>query len=244
MGRIAATEEARIAKLRAALGRAVSQNLVTQSLTATEMTKLLGVNRSTLRDWCNEPEVAESGVLIGGSKGIEYEFNAVATIWVLIRFWERKRDERHRSNLRIREAIAGDSLGDTPAGMSLADVNQATQIHLRLLESEKEAGTLIRAADAQAMMNNLVLSIREATLSAPQKLDPTNEWSPEFREKFDNVLADLMVQLRRAGQDALSPDDGPVPAGPDGKGGELAKRTPVRRSRSAGPKRAGTAATA
>jgi len=244
MARIAASEDARIAKLRAALNRAIAQELVTQTLNGRQMQELLGVSKATLRDWCNEPEVADSGALIAGGKGIEVQFNVMATIWVLIRFWERKRDSRHRANMKIREAIAGDSLGDTPAGMSLADVNQATQIHLRLLESEKEAGTLIRADVAQAAMNQMVHAIREATLSAPQKLDPTNEWSPEFREKFDNVLADLMVQLRQAGQRALSPDDGPVPAGSDGKAGQSAKRAPVRRSRRDGPKRAGTAATA
>lgn len=244
MGRIAASEEARIAKLRAALARAVAQGLGNQVLTQEPMFQLLSVSRATLRDWCNEPEIAESGAFTGGSNGIPYEFNPVATIWVLIRWFERKRDERHRVNMKIREAVAGDSLGDTPAGMSLADVNQATQIHLRLLESEKEAGTLVRAADAQAAMNKLVLAFREATLSAPQKLDPTSQWSPEFREKFDNVLADLMGLLRHAGQEALSPDDGPVPAGPDEPGAGAAQRKAVRRPRSAGPKRAGTAATA
>lgn len=244
MGRIAASEEARIAKLRAALSRASMQGLVAQSLNAKQMQELLGVSRSTLRDWCNEPEVANSGALVGGSKGIEYEFNAVATIWVLIRFWERKRDDRHRVNMQIREAIAGDSLGDTPAGMSLADVNQATQLHLRLLESEKEAGTLVRASDAQAKYNALVLAMRDATLSAPQKLDPTSEWAPEFREQIDNVLAELMGLLRHAGQDALSPDDRLLPTGTDGKAARVAKRTPVRRSRSACAKRTGPAATA
>jgi hypothetical protein len=244
MARIAATEEARIAKLRSALERAKSQGLVTQTLKFSPMCQLLGINRTTLRDWCNEPEVADSGALIAGGNGIEYQFNVIATIWVLIRYWERKRDARMHENLRIREAVAGDSLGGTPAGMSLADVNQATQIHLRLLESENQAGTLVRASDVQARFNALVLSIREATLSAPQKLDPTSEWSPEFREKFDNALADLMGILRQAGQDTLSPDDGPVPAGSDGEGGGAEKRTSVRRSRRAGPKRAGTAATA
>jgi hypothetical protein len=244
MARLAANEEARIVKLRAALDRAVANGLVAETLKFKPMCELLGVSRSAMQDWCNEPEVAGSGAFIAGAKGIEYQFNVMATIWVLIRFWERKRDERHRVNMRIREAVAGDSLGDTPSGMSLSDVNQATQIHLRLRESEKEDGTLARAADVQATMNKMVLAFREATLSAPQKLDPTNEWSPEFREQIDNVLAELMGLLRHAGLDALSPDDGPVPAGSDGKGQRAEKRTPVRRSRSGGPKRAGTAATA
>lgn len=244
MGRIAASEEARIARLRAALTRAVSQGLIAETLTYKPMCDLLGISRSALRDWCDDPEIADSGAFVAGANGIEYQFNPIATIWVLIRFWERKRDDRIRQQLRIREAVAGDSLDSAPDELTLREAKEALDLHLKLLESERLAGDLARAAEVQATVNKMVMALREATLSAPQKLDPTNEWAPDFREKFDNVLADLMVQLRQAGQEALSPDDGPVPAGSAGKGEGAAQRAPVRRSRSAGPKRTGTAATA
>lgn len=244
MARPAASEEARIARLRAALDRAVSQGLVTETLKFDPMCRLLGVSRVTLRDWLNEPEIADSGALIVGGNGVEYQFNAVATIWVLIRFWERKRDARIRDQLRIREAVAGDSLDSAPADMTLRDAKEALSLHLQLLESEKQAAALVSAAEAETTFGKLTLAIRESLLSAPQKLDPTNEWSPEFREKFDNVLADLMVQLRHAGQEALSPDNGPVPAGPAGKGEGAEKRPAPRAPRRPRAKRAGTAATA
>lgn len=242
MARIAASEEARIAKLRAALARAVSQGLVTQSLKANEMVQLLGVNRQSFREWCAEPEIADSGALIAGGSGIEYQFNAVATIWVLIRYFERKRDARIREQLRIREAVAGDSLDSAPAEMTLRDAREALSLRLQLIEAEKQAGELVSRAEADAQFAGLTLALREALLSAPQKLDPTNEWSPEFREKFDNVLADLMVQLRQAGQEALSADHGLDAGRPAGTGESPSK--PVRAPRRPRAKRAGTAATA
>ncbi len=244
MGRPAASEEARIARLRAALDRAVSQGLVTETLKFDPMCRLLSVSRSTLRDWCNDPEIADSGALVAGGNGIEYQFNPVATIWVLIRFWERKRDARIRDQLRIREAVAGDSLDSAPAELSIKEAKEALDLHLKLLDAERGAEKLVVAEEVRAAVNKLVMGLRDATLSAPQQLDPTNQWSPEFREQFDNVLADLMVLLRQAGQEALSPDDGPVPAGPSGKGEGAPKRSPVRKRRSAGAKRTGSAATA
>lgn len=244
MGRPAASEDARITRLRAALDRAISQGLVTEALNFGAMAKLLGISRTTLREWCSEQDIASSGALIGGDRGIDYEFNPIAMIWVLIRFWERKRDERTRANLRIREAVAGDSLDSVPSELTIKQASEALDLHLKLLDIERAAEKLVAADEVRAAVNKLVLGLREATLSAPQKLDPTNEWPPEFREQFDNVLADLMVLLRQAGQEALSPDNGPVPAGSTGKGEGAPKRQAVRQRRSGGAKRAGSAATA
>jgi hypothetical protein len=244
MARPGASEEARIKRLRGALARAAAQGLMAEVLTFKPMCDLLQVNRTTLREWCNEPEVAESGALIFGGNGIEYQFNPIALIWVLIRFWERKLDRRVNENLRIREMIAGDALDSAPAEMTLRDVREAMQLHLQLLESEKESGLLVRSSESEAEFNRLILALREATLSAPQKQDPTNEWSPEFREKFDNALADFMVLLRHAGQDALSAPDEPVPAGADGKSERAPMRKAVRPPRRSGAKSPGTATTA
>lgn len=244
MARPAASEEARIARLRAALARASSQGLVAEAFNAKQMCDLLQVNRTTFRDWCSEPDIADSGAFVAGAEGIDYRFNPIATIWVLIRWFEQKRDARIREQLRIREAVAGDSLANAPSDLTIREAKEAIDLHLRLTESEKQAGQMVSRDEAEATYRDLALAMREAILSAPQKLDPTNAWKPEFREKFDNVLADLMAQLRQAGQDALSPDDGPVPAGPAGKGKGAQKRKASGAPRRSGAKRAGTATTA
>lgn len=241
MARPAASEEARIVRLRAALERAKSQGLVTASLKFADMVQLVGVNKQTLRDWCAEAEIAESGAFVGHGRGVDYQINPIALLWVLIRFFERKRDQKMRENLRMREAVAGDSLDSAPAEMSLRDAREALSLRLQLIEAEKQAGNLVDRAEAEATYTKLTLGIREAILSAPQKQDPTNEWPPEVREIVDNVLADLMVHLRQAGQEAVS-SDGLDTAGAAGTGEGTAE--PVRAPRRNGAQRAGTAATA
>lgn len=218
MARPGASEEVRLRKLRAALDRAIAQGLVDKTLTFKPMCDLIKVTRPTLRDWLQEPEVEASGAFVTGSLGTEYQFNVMATLWVLIRHCERKRDERIIENMRIREAVAGDKLDGAPVEMTVKDATDAYKLSLSIITAEREAGRLVDVAEAEAKFNELVMVLRETLLSAPQRLDPTSEWAPEFREKFDNALADCMAQLREAGLEALSTDHGTVPAVPDGKG--------------------------
>lgn len=228
MARPGASEEVRLRKLRAALDRAIAQGLMHQTLSFKPMCDLLQVTRPTLRDWLQEPEVEASGAFVPGSLGAEYQFNVMATLWVLIRHCERRRDERIIENLRIREAVAGDKLDGAPVDMTVKDATDAFRLGLQIITAEKDAGRLVDAEVAQATFNALVTGLGEGLLSAPQRLDPTNEWPPEFREKFDNALADCMALLREAGLEALSPDHGPVPAAPDGAGQRAPRRPKVR----------------
>lgn len=244
MARPGASEEVRLRKLRLALERAIARGLTSQTLTFKPMCELLQVTRPTLRDWLQEPEVEASGAFRAGAAGVEYEFNVMATLWVLIRSCERKRDERVIEHLRIREAIAGDKLDGAPAEMTVKDATDAYRLALQIITAEREAGRLVDVAEVETKFTEFVIALRDTLLSAPQRLDPTSEWTPEFREKFDNALADCMVHMRQAGQEALSPDHGTVPAGSDGKDNGAPQRAPVRRSRGAGAKRAGTVATA
>lgn len=244
MARPAASEESRIRKLRAALDRAIAQDLVGQTLTLQPMAKLLQVSRPVLTEWLSEPEIESSGAFIPDNKSDQYCFNPIATIWVLIRWWEGKRDERVRKNLKIREVMAGDKLDGAPAEMTVKDATDAYRLALQIITAEKEAGQLVDAGAAAAKFNEFVTTLRETLLSAPQRLDPTSEWPPEFREKFDNALADCMVLMRQDGLEALSAGNGPLPASPDGQGERAAKRKATGRSRRSGAKRSGTAATA
>ncbi len=218
MARPAASEEARIRKLREALRRAHDRGMLGETLGQSAMLKLLGVQAATLREWLDDPEVDASLAFNRGGNGVEYEFNPIATIWVLIRYFERLAAEKAAKNRKIREMVAGDALDDAPDAMTVKDVNEAMRLHLSLLQAEKEAGLLVDKAEAERRFTDFVLRLRDATLSAPQKLDPTNSWTPEFREKFDNALADLLALFQEEGREALSdevfarpPDAAPAP---------------------------------
>jgi hypothetical protein len=244
MARPGASEETRIRKLQDALRRATAHDMLGEVIGQKPFAELLQVQVTTLRPWLEDEEVSASGTFIAGGRGVDYRINPVATIWVLIRWFERKRDERVRENLRIREMVAGDKLDGAPAEMTVRDATEAYRLSLQIITAEKEAGRLVDAAVSEAKFNQLVLALREGLLSAPQKLDPTNEWSPEFRENIDNVLAECLVLLRQAGQDSLSAPDGPVASIPDGPRERAPQRKKARRPRAPRAQSAGSAATA
>lgn len=225
MARPGASEDVRIRKLYGSLERAKTAGLVGQVLTQAPMCELLGVKPATLRPWLDDEEVENSGAFIRGGRGADYSFDPIATIWVLIRFFERQRDAKASQNMRLRRMVAGDRLDDAPDDMTVRDVREAMQLHLQILEADKEAGRLIDAEASARRYSELVLAMREACLSAPQKLDPTNQWEPEFREKFDNALADFMVLLRQAGEGLIG--DETVPRRADAAGKRAASRRPA-----------------
>jgi hypothetical protein len=211
MARPAAKEDARIRKLRESLRRASEQGMLRITLGQSAMCKLLGIQAATLRDWLDDPDVDASLAFNRGGNGVEYEFNPIATIWVLIRYFERLRDERTDKNRKIRQMVSGDKIADAPDDMDIKDVREAMQLHLQILANEKESGLLVSAAESERRFNDFVLALRDACLSAPQKLDPTNNWTPEFRENFDNALAELLVLFQQAGREALSASDVAIP---------------------------------
>jgi len=229
MARPGASEETRIRRLHEALRRAIAQNMIGEVLGQKPFAQLLQVQPSTLRPWLEDADVAASGAFEVGARGVDYRIDPIATIWVLIRWFERKRDERVRENLRVREMVAGDKLDGAPAEMTVRDATEAYRLSLQILTAEKEAGQLVEASAAAARFNELVLGLREALLSSPQKLDPTNEWEPEFRENFDNALADVLVLLSQAAQESLSLSDGSVATSSDEPDQRAAERKALRR---------------
>lgn len=237
MARPAASEETRIRRLRDALSRAKSENMIGETIGQGPMCDLLGTNPATLRSWLDDEEVSASGAFIRGGQGVNYLFNPIATIWVLIRYFERLRDQKVAENSRIREMVAGDKLAEAPPEMTVRDVRDAMRLNLDLIAAEKEQGLLVDAAASRATFQELALSMRDTLLSAPQRLDPENAWKPEFREKFDNALADCLVLLRADGREALI-DDAILPGSADGEGEVPRKRRAPRKPKKAGTRRA------
>ena len=209
MARPGASEETRIRKLRDALQRAKSSEMIGETIGQKPMCELIGVKPATLRPWLDDAEVEGSGAFVRGGRGVDYQFNPIATIWVLIRYFERLRDEKINHNQRIREMVAGDKLDDIPLEMPMREVREAMDINLRILAQEKEAGLLVDAAASRATFQELLLGVRDTLLSAPQRLDPENTWATELRESVDDALSDCLVLLREAGEEILT-DGGAV----------------------------------
>lgn len=237
MARPAASEETRIRRLRDALSRAKSENMIGETIGQGPMCDLLGTNPATLRGWLDDDEVSASGAFVRGGQGVNYSFNPIATIWVLIRYFERLRDQKIAENARIREMVAGDKLAEAPPEMTVRDVRDAMRLNLDLIAAEKEQGLLVDATQSRAVIQDLVLAMRDTLLSAPQRLDPENGWEPKFREDFDNALADCLVLLRADGREALI-DDAILPGSADGEGDGPRKRKAARKPKGSRARRA------
>ncbi len=243
MARLGASEEQRIAKLHDALRRARELYQPGERIGHKAMCGLLGITHYTLREWLEDPQVELSGAFVRGGRGHGYEFDPVLMIWVFLWFWERKRSEKVLANAKVREAVGG-KLDDAPGDMTMREVRDAMQVSLQLLTAEKEAGELVKAAEAASTYRTLVMGLRETLLSAPQRQDPENKWPTELREMFENALSDCLVLLRGAGQEALSEPDATIPKRSDGARNASGKRKPPRTPAKPRAKSAGTASTA
>jgi len=232
MARLGASEEQRIAKLHDALRRAKELYQPGERIGHKAMCGLLGITHYTLREWLEDPAVEASGAFVRGGRGLGYEFDPFLMIWVLLWFWERKRSDKVLANAKVREAVGG-KLDDAPGDMTMREVRDAMQVSLQLLTAEKEAGELVKAAEAASTYRAIVTAMRETLLSAPQRQDPENKWPTELREMFDN-----------AGQEALSEPDATIPNRADGARDASRKRKPARPSPKPRAKRARTASTA
>lgn len=227
MPRGASSPKARLAKLHKSLIRAQRECEPGTVLSQQPMYNLLGVTRHTLTEWVNEIEgFEESGCFSRGGNGIGYEFNPIATIWFLIRHFEQVEAGEVAKLQEQRKMIAGDKLDSVPEGFTIKESKEALELHLSIISAERDAGKLIDAEKSSAMFNDLIVRMREECLSAPQKLDPTNDWDPEVRASFDKMLADFMLLLQDAGKDFVkgSMTNGSVSAGTNGAGAGSAER--------------------
>lgn len=228
MARPGESEASRLRKLETALGRARSIK-PGEVFAFTPMKELLGVSVNTLREWCDEPDIDQSGAFIRGGNGVAWEFNPVAMIWVLIRHFERKRDALVNENQRIRDMVGGDKLAGVPVDFNLTDTKRMVDLHLQLRSAEEADGTLIEAATAAEAVTAMVRDLRETVLTAPQEMDPTNSWDTEFREKFDSVLSRFMLRLQAAGRDCVKKlrPNGPLTTDTDAQGRGSSRRKGV-----------------
>lgn len=212
MARPATSEQARLRKLRSALDRAKKLDFGVV-LTSQPMRELLGVSWPVLRGWCNDiPELDESGAFITGSEGNAWSFNPVATIWVLIRHFEKVREEKIAANAKMREAATGDALEGVPAEFDIRETREALNLFTQMRNLQVQDGKLIQRDAAVGAVREMLTSIQEATLGAPAVLDPTSDWPVELRERVDEALSRALVLQADAARNCLNKlgDDQPV----------------------------------
>jgi cell fate (sporulation/competence/biofilm development) regulator YlbF (YheA/YmcA/DUF963 family) len=170
-------------------------------LTSVPMAKLLGVNWTTLRDWCRDFEgFAESGVFQAGDKGVNYTFEPRATVLWLIRHFEAKRLVAANRSQRIAEMTGTTEMVDTAGEMSLAEMDKALSITTRLRVERTEQQRLTDAQKALAGFREYHSTIQQAAMRSAQEQDPEGRWPPEIRESFEDAMQSLLLSLEQAGR--------------------------------------------
>lgn len=203
MARSATSLAARLQRLEAARVkvRAMKRGAV---LTFEPMMELLGVSRPILRDWCRDiPGFAESGAFEGGGNGIEYRFNPGATVRFLIKHFAAERDARVKKAREVRRMVAGDRLDDLPEDFDLDEIRKMIAVTAALREERERAGELVDAAKARDALRTMMTEMQQAGVKAASQQDPTGQWSPEIREKFEDAVNNVLVVMGRAGETAL-----------------------------------------
>lgn len=171
------------------------------TLTQEPMFQMLGVSRVTLRNWCNDIDGFEqSGAFVRGAQGIEWSFNPVATIWFLIRHFERVRDQKIERTKDLMGLAGFSDVDDAAAEMSLMDIERALNIRSKLRAGQVEDGTLTDASALANKMNDMILTMQQSAMNQVRRKDPTNGWPVDIRESFEAAFSDLMDDMRNAGK--------------------------------------------
>ncbi len=204
MARSATGPAARLRRLEAALEKA--KKLKRGSvLTAEPMRELLGVSWPVLRDWCNDiAGFEESGAFVRGGNGVEWEFKPATTIRFLIKHFKAEQQARQAKAREVRRLVGGSRLDGLPDDFDLDQINKMIRTSALLREERQRAGELVDAAKVSEALRTMMTEMQQAGVKAASQQDPTGQWPPEIREKFEDAVNNVLVVMGRAGERALS----------------------------------------
>jgi hypothetical protein len=194
---------ARLRKLEAALAKA-KKIARGKRVSFEPMMELLGVSRPVLRDWCNEiAGFEESGAFVRGGNGIEWEFKPVATVRFLIQHFEAEQQRQIERARKLRRAIGDDALADIPDDMTVDEIIKAVRAAREVREEQESQGALIKASAVRTLFERTFNRMLQAGIQAGREQDPTGQWPPEYAEKWQNAIDNLILKQSAAGEDCL-----------------------------------------
>jgi hypothetical protein len=165
------------------------------------MAKLLGVNWTTLRDWCRDFDgFAESGVFQAGDKGVNYTFEPRATVLWLTRHFEAKQVAAAQKSKRLGEITGTAEMVAPGEELSLAEMDKVLSITTRLRVERTEQQRLTDAQRALAGFREYHSTIQQAAMRAAQEQDPEGRWPPEIRESLEDAMQSVLLSLEQAGR--------------------------------------------
>lgn len=203
MARAPTSPAARLKRLDISLAKAASLGLG-EVLSAKPMAELLGVSWNSLRDWCDSFEGFEaSGCFQRGGNGVEWQFNAVATILWLRHHFTLERERAEGESRRLKQIVGGDALDVLPDTFDLDQVAKMIRVSTELQAAKVKAGQLIDAGNAASALRQCFSQMQQAVLRAAQEQDPTGQWPPEIRESFEDATRTILLRMEQAGEACL-----------------------------------------
>lgn len=186
MARPATNLDARLRELGKSFDRArhVPCGQVVQSV---EMSKILGVNWTTLRGWCRDIEgFADSGVFEAGDKGINYTFEPRATIFWLMRHFEARRAASHKASRGVADA-AGVKLPESEMP-SVAETKDLVNLTLAVVDATEKQKRYMLVEEGAAFLDGYNRSVVNAILGVRTQVDPNGNLPPDVRLEMDDYL--------------------------------------------------------
>lgn len=172
-------------------------------LTAAPMAELLGVSWPILRGWCDDiPEMEK--VFTRGGNGIEWEFKALQTVRALIKHFSAEQKKRSEKARKLRQAIGGDALDDLPEDMTIDEIVKAVRAAREVREEQQNQRALIKVSHVVSIIEKTFNRMLQAGIQAGREQDPTGQWPPEYAEKWQNAIDNLILEQNAAGEACLT----------------------------------------
>lgn len=194
MARPTISMESRLRKLEAAQVRAEKIKSKAR-ISAEPMAQLIGVRWNTLREWCNEvPGFEQSGAFNRGGNGIEWEFDAKATIAYLINYFRTRIAAEARKSKSLSAAIGVD-IPDEETAMSMASTKDLVNLTVTVVAAAEKQKRYVLADEVASFLAGYNQAVLDGILGVRAQVDPNGNLPVQVRAKVDQCLRQVATSV-------------------------------------------------
>lgn len=196
-------------------------------LSLREMHELLGVSRSTLREWTDTiPAFEESGAFGRGAEGVEYEFCPVRTLWFLIDHFAAIVDGQREKNRSLKQSV-GVTLPESDSAASFQETKELVNLTIAVTSAAKEQGRYTPTEQMIAFVSGYNQAVVSGVLGIRTKIDPNGTLPPDVREHVDAHLRLVASDAYERAATFIEERSADLQQAGAGRAGNAAGRPPV-----------------
>lgn len=129
-----------------------------------------------------------------GAEGVAWEFRVVKVLDHLIKRCRGEIDANADKARRLAE-LAGVSVPDDAAGMSLADLRQINLLQMDAQRRKMDQGQWVPRAQVQTLFTNFFSMVQSEHQATAAKIDPSGRLPAEVRAAVQDHMRGLLVRL-------------------------------------------------